>query len=456
MARGLYIAAVLFLHAAVAIQYWENPTLDYGRHSPFVGEDKSRMWPKEMPHNMQGMDLFSEIYDSPPRFMLELYERTTNGILDDESAKFYLKGNTVRSMNPSIRRLGNDGQIMYLFNSSSIPRSETVISAEIRFFLPRARLRQYARTPIEEPDYWQVTLLSIPPAGGGASATTQTRNITMFSYGWQVEDVGRAINLSREHQSLLGFIITYRGGSGVQPRLRRPRHPSYPFLVVFANDSNTDITEDDGTNIPMSNSRSDTARTDNRRGGGGEVASRGRRPRAIFDNEIPEDDGEDTERYDRRSMMKALKPRSKQRRKKNRRRNRGRKRKLIRIPVGNSGDRSTDDEDDTQETPVVCSRRPMRVDFADIGWSDWIISPKAFDAYYCAGTCDFPMSKVMKPSNHATIQSIMRTVGITSGVPSPCCVPDKLSSLSILYFDENRNVVLKVYPNMSVESCACR
>eukprot|EP00058_Branchiostoma_floridae_P010729 XP_002596217.1 hypothetical protein BRAFLDRAFT_276056 [Branchiostoma floridae] len=98
----------------------------------------------------------------------------------------------------------------------------------------------------------------------------------------------------------------------------------------------------------------------------------------------------------------------------------------------------------------------MRVDFADIGWSDWIISPKAFDAYYCAGTCDFPMSKVMKPSNHATIQSIMRTVGITSGVPSPCCVPDKLSSLSILYFDENRNVVLKVYPNMSVESCACR
>ncbi|XP_078660599.1 growth/differentiation factor 10-like [Branchiostoma floridae x Branchiostoma belcheri] len=454
MARGLYTAAVLFLHAALAIQYWENPTLDYG--SPFGSEEAAaRMWPKEIQgHNMQGLDLFSEIYESPPRFMLELYERTTNGILDDESAKFYLKGNTVRSMNPIIRRLGNDGQVMYLFNSSSIPRTETVISAEIRFFLPRARLRQYARAPIEEPDYWQVTLLSIPPLGAGAAATTQTRNITMFSYGWQVEDVGRAINFSREHQSLLGFIITYRGGSGIQPRIRRPRHPSYPFLVVFANDSNTDITEDDGTNIPMSNSRSDSARTDNR-----QAVARSRRPRAIFDNEIPEDDAEEPETYDRRSMMKALKPRSKQRRKKNRRnRNRGRKRKLIRIPVGTSGDRSTteDDADDTQETPVVCSRRPMRVDFADIGWSDWIISPKAFDAYYCAGTCDFPMSKVMKPSNHATIQSIMRTVGITSGVPSPCCVPDKLSSLSILYFDENRNVVLKVYPNMSVESCACR
>lgn len=41
-----------------------------------------------------------------------------------------------------------------------------------------------------------------------------------------------------------------------------------------------------------------------------------------------------------------------------------------------------------------CSRRGLRVDFADIGWSEWIIAPKAFDAYYCGGTCGFPMPKV--------------------------------------------------------------
>lgn len=41
-----------------------------------------------------------------------------------------------------------------------------------------------------------------------------------------------------------------------------------------------------------------------------------------------------------------------------------------------------------------CSRRSLRVDFADIGWSEWVIAPKAFDAYYCAGTCGFPMPKV--------------------------------------------------------------
>lgn len=41
-----------------------------------------------------------------------------------------------------------------------------------------------------------------------------------------------------------------------------------------------------------------------------------------------------------------------------------------------------------------CSRRNLRVDFADIGWSEWVIAPKAFDAYYCSGTCGFPMHKV--------------------------------------------------------------
>ncbi|KAE8280599.1 Growth/differentiation factor 10 [Larimichthys crocea] len=103
-----------------------------------------------------------------------------------------------------------------------------------------------------------------------------------------------------------------------------------------------------------------------------------------------------------------------------------------------------------------CSRRNLRVDFADIGWSEWVIAPKAFDAYYCAGTCGFPMPKVVRPSNHATIQSIVRAVGIIPGVPEPCCVPEKMTPLAVLYQDESRNPVLKVYPNMSVQSCSCR
>lgn len=49
--------------------------------------------------------------------------------------------------------------------------------------------------------------------------------------------------------------------------------------------------------------------------------------------------------------------------------------------------------------PRVCSRRYLRVDFADIGWSEWVLAPKSFDAYYCAGTCGFPIPKVRSCSN---------------------------------------------------------
>ncbi|XP_041865473.1 growth/differentiation factor 10 [Melanotaenia boesemani] len=103
-----------------------------------------------------------------------------------------------------------------------------------------------------------------------------------------------------------------------------------------------------------------------------------------------------------------------------------------------------------------CSRRTLRVDFADIGWSEWVIAPKAFDAYYCSGACGFPMPQVVRPSNHATIQSIVRAVGIIPGVPEPCCVPENMSPLAVLFQDESRNPVLKVYPNMTVQSCSCR
>ncbi|MED6247811.1 hypothetical protein ATANTOWER_017450 [Ataeniobius toweri] len=41
-----------------------------------------------------------------------------------------------------------------------------------------------------------------------------------------------------------------------------------------------------------------------------------------------------------------------------------------------------------------CSRKNLRVDFADIGWSEWVIAPLSFDAYYCAGACGFPMPQV--------------------------------------------------------------
>lgn len=50
----------------------------------------------------------------------------------------------------------------------------------------------------------------------------------------------------------------------------------------------------------------------------------------------------------------------------------------------------------------------------------------------------------------------MRAVGIIPGIPEPCCVPEKMSPLAVLFLDPDRNMVLKVYPGMSVDTCACR
>ena len=69
--------------------------------------------------------------------------------------------------------------------------------------------------------------------------------------------------------------------------------------------------------------------------------------------------------------------------------------------------------------------------------------------------CVFLLQR-LRPSNHATIQSMVHAIGIYKDVPAPCCVPDSMSSVTLLYFDESRNVVLKNYPSMTVNSCACR
>ena len=102
-----------------------------------------------------------------------------------------------------------------------------------------------------------------------------------------------------------------------------------------------------------------------------------------------------------------------------------------------------------------CSRRQMYVDFDEIGWAGWIISPKGYNAYHCKGECPFPLGQSQKPTNHATVQSIVHALRVAKGVSTPCCVPNKLYSISLLYFDDAENVILKQYDDMVAASCGC-
>ncbi|NXP33786.1 GDF6 factor, partial [Leiothrix lutea] len=72
-----------------------------------------------------------------------------------------------------------------------------------------------------------------------------------------------------------------------------------------------------------------------------------------------------------------------------------------------------------------------------------------------AGVCDFPLRSHLEPTNHAIIQTLMNSMDPGSTPPS-CCVPTKLTPISILYIDAGNNVVYKQYEDMVVESCGCR
>ncbi|KAL7870116.1 hypothetical protein AOLI_G00141040 [Acnodon oligacanthus] len=117
--------------------------------------------------------------------------------------------------------------------------------------------------------------------------------------------------------------------------------------------------------------------------------------------------------------------------------------------------RSTARSSPDHEQFVTCQKAPLYVDFARIGWSGWIISPKGYNAYHCVGSCPFPLGGSLRATNHAIVQSIVDALKLSNKVEQPCCVPDILHPISLLYFDDEENVVLKQYDDMVAGSCGC-
>ncbi|MEQ2216427.1 Growth/differentiation factor 5, partial [Xenoophorus captivus] len=107
------------------------------------------------------------------------------------------------------------------------------------------------------------------------------------------------------------------------------------------------------------------------------------------------------------------------------------------------------------KTKPRCHRRRLHVNFKEMGWDDWIIAPLEYDAYHCDGACDFPIRSHLEPTNHAIIQTLINSMD-PEATPPTCCVPTRLSPISILYIDSANNVVYKQYEEMVVESCGCR
>ncbi|NXM75348.1 BMP3 protein, partial [Serilophus lunatus] len=363
-----------------------------------------------------------------------------------------------------------EGQEMYVFNLTSLTESENVLSASVYYYIgDLLRVKWNCSQPSScsphgKPDF-QICLSvwTFPSLGN------QTRSLGHFLINvstaypdvlsWQWKDITQLLHEAKQSNELL--ISVGMALSSHHPWLRAPPCCE-PYILIYANDSA--ISEPDSVVSTLRGRRHPLPRALPKAGrGAGSGPGQRRRKRSaklllpLQNNELPgaEYRHGEQESWAHGKPYKALQPQLAERAQ-----SRKKARKGQNPPTGQT---LQFDEHTLQKArrrqwdePRRCARRYLRVDFADIGWSEWIISPKSFDAYYCSGECQFPIPKALKPSNHATIQSIVRAVGVVPGIPQPCCVPDKMSSLSILFFDENKNVVLKVYPNMTVESCVCR
>ncbi|XP_029461036.1 inhibin beta B chain [Rhinatrema bivittatum] len=105
----------------------------------------------------------------------------------------------------------------------------------------------------------------------------------------------------------------------------------------------------------------------------------------------------------------------------------------------------------------LCCRQQFYIDFRLIGWNDWIIAPSGYYGNYCEGSCPAYLAGVpgSASSFHTAVVNQYRMRGLNPGAVNSCCIPTKLSTMSMLYFDDEYNIVKRDVPNMIVEECGC-
>ncbi|XP_072023781.1 inhibin beta E chain-like [Amphiura filiformis] len=102
-----------------------------------------------------------------------------------------------------------------------------------------------------------------------------------------------------------------------------------------------------------------------------------------------------------------------------------------------------------QAGTTQCCKQRYTFNFAEIGW-DWVIEPTEYVASYCRGTCSSSGPFTFDHSQLASLKAHHITADLT-----PCCAPERLDPLSIMYLNSNNQITRDILPNMIVTSCGC-
>ena len=102
--------------------------------------------------------------------------------------------------------------------------------------------------------------------------------------------------------------------------------------------------------------------------------------------------------------------------------------------------------EETNETD--CCRFPLTIDFDEFGW-DWILQPRQYKAFYCAGRCSYAF---IPNSQHSQIVMLGKDASRTGG---PCCTPVEMQEMSMIYYDAVGTIKSRVLDDMVVDRCGC-
>lgn len=112
--------------------------------------------------------------------------------------------------------------------------------------------------------------------------------------------------------------------------------------------------------------------------------------------------------------------------------------------------RAVDEEYCRTNSGKNCCVKPLYINFRkDLGWK-WIHEPKGYEANYCLGNCPFIWSM---DKQYSKVLSLYNQNNPGASI-SPCCVPEVLDPLPIIYY-VGRTPKVEKLSNMVVRSCQC-